>query len=902
MCLLSPPVVGINLGNTYASIAVFTKEGLAECIANEDGERQIACAVSFHGEETYIGNQAKHQLVKNSKNTIIGFRNLLGKKFSELPKDQPTTSAPVIQHPTIADEPAYKVEVLQAAPSPLPPSTATNTPAASIAPTPRSEPTPAERILTVSEVATIFIKSLVQSAEDFLGRKVQGAVITVPSWFTDAQKTALSQCTSEAGVQVLQLLDEASATLVTTTSEAWSSDLSPDRTQLIVDLGSSSLALSLVSIRQGLGHIIASSSSTSVGADQLDNALIKFFAADFTKKTKTLLTVAPATELLDRRAEAKLLLAIEHTKRTISASPGAATCSVESLKDGLDYTGTINRLRFDMIAKPIYTAVSNATLDLLKDAGLDAYHVDEIVYVGGTSCLPGLDEHLTVAGGFDEGIVTPFSSGIVVGGGVGDPTTILARGCAVQASVISSLPDDEGSNAIKAAYAADSPLNAVSATSKTLGLLFPGESEEAGLGGTWIPVAYSETPLPARRTVQFDVGLTESSKKIACEVWEVTESIRIEKIKPPKEEYSDDEDAEEDEEDEIDVKHKTLTKDALVGVIELEAKLGIQAKGKGPAAGTWSTTVQVQFIIGEKGSLDVTLKEVGPDGASSNLKIGDSPPVNAFNTEYAAFHIPNVPLLTLKYVISFWTQYSQVFERISREGSDVRAVVLASANPKLFTAGLDLNATSTLNSNDSVDPARRALELREHILEFQHAIGAPERCPVPVIVAVHGLALGLGIDIIGYCDIRFASSNATFAIKEVDVGLAADIGTLSTIPKVTGNESLVRELAFSGRNFSAMEAEKLGLLSRIVEGSKDEVVAAALNLAKLIASKSPVAVVGTKHLLLHSRDHSVAQSLAYTATWNSAGLQARDTPDSIAAVRAKKQPNYQPLRKVSPKL
>lgn len=76
-------VVGINLGNTYASIAVFTKEGLAECIANEDGERQIAVVVSFQGEQVYIGNQAKQQLVKNSDNTIVGFRNLLGKKCVE---------------------------------------------------------------------------------------------------------------------------------------------------------------------------------------------------------------------------------------------------------------------------------------------------------------------------------------------------------------------------------------------------------------------------------------------------------------------------------------------------------------------------------------------------------------------------------------------------------------------------------------------------------------------------------------------------------------------------------------------------------------------------------------------------------------------------------------------------
>jgi delta(3,5)-delta(2,4)-dienoyl-CoA isomerase len=93
-------------------------------------------------------------------------------------------------------------------------------------------------------------------------------------------------------------------------------------------------------------------------------------------------------------------------------------------------------------------------------------------------------------------------------------------------------------------------------------------------------------------------------------------------------------------------------------------------------------------------------------------------------------------------------------------------------------------------------------------------------------------------------------------VQEVDVGLAADIGTLARLPKIVGNESLVRELAFSARNFGAVEAQKLGFVSRVVEGSRDEVVAAALDLAKLIATKGPIPVVGTKEILLHARDHS----------------------------------------------
>ncbi|KAG5652909.1 hypothetical protein H0H81_003109 [Sphagnurus paluster] len=618
-----PPIVGINFGNSYASIAVFTKEGLAECIANEDGERQIACAISFQGEEIYIGNQATHQLVKNSKNTITGFRNLLGKKFSEIPQSQSSKSAPVIQHPNIPDEPAYKVAVLQPAPAPLPQSThnsSFNTPAASHAPTPRSEPVPAERILTVSEVTTLFIASLVESAENFLGKKVQGAVLTVPPSFSDSQKDALEKAATAAGVRVLQLLDEAAAAAVTSTSDIWAAELPHDRTQLIVDLGCSSLSLTLLSIRAGLAFVLASSETTEVSGLQIDDILIKFFAADFTKKTKTPLTVCPSSGVADERTEARLRLAIEHTKRTISASSGAATCSVESLKDGLDYTGAINRMRFDLLVRSVYASAAAAVSSLLVAAGIDAHLVDEIVYVGGAGCLPGLEDALLSSVSFREDVGTPFARGTVVGGGVGDPTTVLARGCAVQGALVAGIPEDEAHAELRKAYERSTEVNGVRATSKTVGVLVPGAGPDvdAALGGVWVPVVYNETALPARRAVRFDVELAEDAKKVALEVWEVTESIRVEKVLEAVP-VEDDEDEEEPEE--VEVRHREVKKDACFGVVLLDAKLGIQTKGKGKDAGKWFTTVEVQFIVESSGALKVDVKELGEGGATGSLTV-----------------------------------------------------------------------------------------------------------------------------------------------------------------------------------------------------------------------------------------------------------------------------------------
>ncbi|KAF8264054.1 Hsp70 protein-domain-containing protein [Lactarius quietus] len=606
----SQTVIGINFGNSFASI-----EGLAECIANEDGERQIACAVSFRGEETYIGNEAKPHLVKNSANTTIGFRNLLGKKFSELPKDRPTTSAPVIQHPDLPDTPAYKVQVLQPAPSPLSPAasaltTRTNTPAASQYATPRSEPIPAERVLTPADVTTLFLRSLLQSAEDFLGKRVDGAVLTAPDWFAPEQIDALHEAAEAAGIRVLQLLEDAGAAAFCAASgngAVETTSASPDRTQLVVDLGASSLALSVLAVRQGLfHHLTPSTYHDDLGGDAIDDRLLKFFAKDFTKKTSMPLKVAPASDTHDMRAEARLRLALLHTKRTIAASVGgvggsAATCAVESLKDGLDYTGSINRLRFDMEAAPIYRGVVSRAGELLQRAGLDWIHVDEVVYAGGSACLPGLDAALAVH--LREDALTPFVTGTVAGGGVGDPTTVLARGAALQARLLAEI--NGADPRLRSAFVRGTELVGVKATARCIGVLFP-EAGAEGLGGQWIGGIHAETTVPARRTYALDVDLGDgaddvSGKRVGLEVWEVKEGIKIDKVKPPKDD--DDEYEEEEEEEEIEVKEKTIEKEVFLGGLELVAR---QARKVGKR---WRTSIEVQFLL--DGTLEVSACETG---------------------------------------------------------------------------------------------------------------------------------------------------------------------------------------------------------------------------------------------------------------------------------------------------
>ncbi|KAG2216823.1 hypothetical protein INT45_003152 [Circinella minor] len=225
--------------------------------------------------------------------------------------------------------------------------------------------------------------------------------------------------------------------------------------------------------------------------------------------------------------------------------------------------------------------------------------------------------------------------------------------------------------------------------------------------------------------------------------------------------------------------------------------------------------------------------------------------------------------------------------------SDIRVIVL-SGSGRMFTAGLDLSENVLLKEQGDMDVARKAFNLQEHIRWFQGAMTSLEKCPTPIIVAMHNGVFGAGVDLCTAGDIRYATKDAFFSVKEVDVGLAADVGTLQRLPKVVGNASLVRELCYTCRTMYADEAYRCGLVNKVLD-TKEQLMEEAFKTAKLIASKSPVAVVSTKHLLNYSRDHSVDEGLAYTAVWNSAMLMTEDIPKSIEAFVTKKSATYSKL-------
>ncbi|KAJ9478004.1 Enoyl-CoA hydratase/isomerase [Pseudozyma hubeiensis] len=241
-----------------------------------------------------------------------------------------------------------------------------------------------------------------------------------------------------------------------------------------------------------------------------------------------------------------------------------------------------------------------------------------------------------------------------------------------------------------------------------------------------------------------------------------------------------------------------------------------------------------------------------------------------------------------------WQELTSILRKV-RDDPLVSSIVVAGEG-RCFTAGLDLNNQSLGEViAEAPDAARKAFAMRSHLRDFQEAISWFEYVEKPVIAAAHGVAFGLAIDIMSACDVRYATKTTRFSIKEVDAGLAADIGTLQRFPKIVGNDSLARELCYTAREFDAAEAREIGFLSKVVDGGREEVVAAAVKTASEIASKSPVAVRGTKIYLLHSRDHGVEEGLRYVQAFNSALLQSDDMPVAMLAVMQKKTPKFAKL-------
>lgn len=260
----------------------------------------------------------------------------------------------------------------------------------------------------------------------------------------------------------------------------------------------------------------------------------------------------------------------------------------------------------------------------------------------------------------------------------------------------------------------------------------------------------------------------------------------------------------------------------------------------------------------------------------------------------------NRPQRSNSMIPAFWQELPQITEELSASGS-VRAMVL-SGEGKHFCSGMDLEV---FGNNDAISGSeqsrghrsRRNERFRSTALKLQESFTAMERARMPVLAAVQGACVGGAIDMITACDMRYATENAFFSIQEINIGMTADVGTLQRMPKLVA-EGIVRELAYTGRRWTAEEAKAAGFVNQLYP-DEETMLDAVLGIAAEIASKSPMAVWGTKQTMHYTRDHGIADGLEYIANWNAGMFDTDDMAEAFTAQMEKRSPDFPDLFPVS---
>ena len=389
-------VIGITFGNTTSSIAVPTQDGNVDVIANPDGDRSIPTVLSYVGADEYHGSPAKGQLVRNAKNTIVNFRDFIGKKYDDVDVSVSNIGAKAIK--TQDGGIGYEI----------------------------SRDNGKTEVVSTHEAAVRHFKQLRSAAQEYIGNVIGGVVITVPVDFTEEQKSELVKIADEADLKVLQLVHEPSAALLThLTSD---DSLLEDKTVVVADIGGIRSDAAVVAVRGGIMTLLATNQKKGLGGDRLDDVLAEYFAKEFEKKYK----VDPRKT---EKSLAKLRSETITVKKTLS-NVQSSTCSIDSLAEGFDFHTSINRLRYELISRQVFAELTEFVEKTVEKAGLDKSEVDEVLLVGGVSHTPKLATNMATI--FPEAkVVSPSLVTKAV-----DPSEATCRGAALQASMIEALDLD----------------------------------------------------------------------------------------------------------------------------------------------------------------------------------------------------------------------------------------------------------------------------------------------------------------------------------------------------------------------------------------------------------------------------------------------------------------------------
>jgi len=247
----------------------------------------------------------------------------------------------------------------------------------------------------------------------------------------------------------------------------------------------------------------------------------------------------------------------------------------------------------------------------------------------------------------------------------------------------------------------------------------------------------------------------------------------------------------------------------------------------------------------------------------------------------------------------FWADLPVAMKELSDDG-ETRAVVIAARGPH-FSVGLDLKAMASLllggddrgaTEGERAHPSKaaQAVGARGQVARMQASISSVAECAKPVIAAVHGYCIGGGVDLITACDVRVASREATFSVREVKMAIVADLGSLQRLPRIVG-AGHVAELAYTGKDITAERAAQIGLVNEVLQ-SPEETLEYARTIAAQVASNSPLAVQGTKAVLTAGDGQTVQEGLDFVAVWNSGFLQSDDLKEAVSAFLEKREPKF----------